>query len=265
MVNKYLNKLQGQRVLLVGGTSGIGYGIAEASIENGATVIVASRRESSVASAVEELKKSYPDAKSRISGYTCDLGAKDMEAEIVKLFDFATERGIHKIDHIAETVGEGRPNGGLDALMSAELERAHRVRVLGVLMLVKVGRQYIKPASSSSFTITSGVLVHRPLPGMALLTAMGGEKEGLRKGLAIDLAPIRVNVVSPGYVRTKALESAAGEDPTQLQPFMEMLSSKTLVNQTGTVEDSAEMYVSLMKSHFVTGTVLHVEGGQLLK
>jgi NAD(P)-dependent dehydrogenase (short-subunit alcohol dehydrogenase family) len=71
---KYTSKLDGARILIFGGSSGIGYGAAEASIESGATVIISSSSESKIQASVKSLNESYPSAKDRISGYACNLG-----------------------------------------------------------------------------------------------------------------------------------------------------------------------------------------------
>jgi len=116
MPNKYLSKLQDKRVLLIGGTSGIGYGIAEGALEFGASVVIASRSSSKVTSAVESLKSSYPNIDgSKIRGHTVDLNTKetDTEEQLIKLFDFATDNGAQKLDHVVETAGDLKLAGKL--------------------------------------------------------------------------------------------------------------------------------------------------------
>ena len=100
------SKLSAARVLLIGGTAGVGFAAAEACLEAGATVIVSGSNDERLASAVEKLKEAYPEAASssgRILGKTCDLSdASKIEANLKALLEFASEGG--KIDHIVFSV-----------------------------------------------------------------------------------------------------------------------------------------------------------------
>jgi len=101
---KYTSKLSKSSILIFGGSSGIGYGVAEAVLENGATVYISSSSQSRVDEAVKELQKSYPSKKDSVSGVVCDLGSEDMESNIVKALDAVTTKG--KLDHIVHTAGD---------------------------------------------------------------------------------------------------------------------------------------------------------------
>ena len=264
MANKYLNKLQGQHVLVVGGTKGIGYAVAEAAVEFGGTVVAASSKQENVHAAVEQLKKSYPDASDRISGQVIDISAADLEGHLDSVFQNITKGG-QKIDHVVETAGEGMTPVNIDNATIEGLEQASRGRVAGTTILAKVARWYMNDEYTSSFTMTGGIVGFKPPKGLGLVAGIGGTKEGLSRGLAIDMAPIRVNLVSPGVIHTSLLEKRVGGDPAKLQKLLEGSASQSLLNRVGTAEDAAEIYVSAMKSHFVTGSVMHVEGGYLLK
>lgn len=251
-------------MLVVGGTKGIGYAVGEAAVEFGATVVVASSKEENVVAAVEQLKQSYPNASDRISGQVIDVGASDLEGHLDKVFQTITKGG-QKVDHVVETAGEGLTPITIDTATIEGLEQASRGRVAGTTILAKVARRYMNDTYTSSFTMTGGIIGFKPPRGLGLVAGIGGAKEGLSRGLAIDLAPIRVNMVSPGVIHTSLLEKRAGGDPAKLQQLLDGSASQSLLNRVGTVEDAAEIYVSAMKSHFVTGSVMHVEGGYLLK
>ena len=260
---KFLNKLSGQRVLLIGGTKGIGYGIAEASVEFGGTVFVASSKQESVDNAIKSLKESYPEAKDRVSGGVINLRSDNVESDLKKLFDAVTDGGKDTLDHIVDTSGDGVGSLKLDSVTIDELQHSMQLRYIGMVMIAKVGSQYLKKAYTSSFTVTSGALVYKPTPGRGMLAGVGGAKEGLVRGLAVELAPVRVNLVSPGAIDTSLLRSFA--PPDQIDGMMKMFASGSLANRIGSVEDTAEIYTSIMKCGFVTGQVFHVEGGYLLK
>ncbi|RMZ90058.1 hypothetical protein DV736_g2724, partial [Chaetothyriales sp. CBS 134916] len=263
MSGKYLGKLQDKRVLVVGGTSGIGYGVAEGTIEFGARVIVASRTQANVDKAVNQLKSTYPERAANICGHTVVLGAADAEDQLQTLFDFATNGGKDKLDHIIDTAGdlESMMNLNIETITPELIAKAHRVRFVGTALLAKFANKYLHKSHTSSFTMTTGVLTHKPSPGLGVAIAVaGGGKEQLTKGLAIDIAPIRVNAISPGVIETPLMAKAA-----QVRSgARESWQSASLLKRIGRVEDTSEFYLAVMRSEFVTGTVIHVEGGYLL-
>ncbi|EXJ69540.1 uncharacterized protein A1O5_07576 [Cladophialophora psammophila CBS 110553] len=267
MPSKYLSKLHDKSVLIVGGSSGIGYGIAEACLEFGAKVVIASRSADKVSSAVSTLKASYPEHAANIRGHTVDLNSAqtNFEEQLVALFDFATDNGTKKLDHVVETAGDLGLAGklGLDIITPELMTQASSVRLVGVIMLAKVANKYLNKASTSSFTMTSGALIYKPRPGFGPFIGASGGKEALTRGLALDMAPIRVNLVSPGAIETELLYSSIPQG-MERQQFAEMYKKTNLLGKIGSVEDVVESYLSLMKNSFQTGTVVHSEGGYLL-
>jgi NAD(P)-dependent dehydrogenase (short-subunit alcohol dehydrogenase family) len=101
---KYTSKLVGSRVLIFGGSSGIGYGVAEAVLENGAHIYISSSSQKRVDDAVSRLQESYPSKKDHVKGIVADLGSEDMETNIVNALKFATKDG--KLDHVVHTAGD---------------------------------------------------------------------------------------------------------------------------------------------------------------
>lgn len=137
MASKYLNRLQGQRVVILGGTSGIGYAIAEASIENSATVIISGSKQDKVDLKVTALQESYPEAAERISGKVCDLSnLEQQESNIVAILDFASNNGAKKLNHIVNTVGDKLHNPPFSELSVEKIQkrltgRRHRLFTSG--------------------------------------------------------------------------------------------------------------------------------------
>ena len=258
---KYISKLAGKRVVIVGGTSGIGFGTAEACIEYGAIVTVASSQQAKIDKTIQRIKTSYPDAAERISGHVCDLSSPDLEANIKALLDFATANGEYKLDHVVSTAGDSY---GLTTLADATAEKiqAHgQVRFVGSVLLAKVAMQYLNKSNTSSYTMTSGVKATKPSAGWSILAGWGAANEGLTRGLAIDMAPVRVNCVAPGAVDTELFDSF-GEG--RRQGIVDFYKSASLTRSVASPEDIAESYTYLMKDTFVTGTVLHSDGGHTL-
>lgn len=266
MPRKYLDKLKGSLVLVVGGSAGIGFAVAEAAVEHGANVVIASRSQARIDDAVHRLKASYPDHPGTIRGHTCNLRSAQVEAEIAKLYEFATENGKTPIDHLVDTAGEFPTSTAKpieDSDRDTWLEAFHE-HFTGTALLASHALKHMHHASTSSITLTSGVLVSRPMKGMSSRIPAGGAKQTLTHALAVDMAPIRVNIVVPGAINTESLQDmfkAMGGGPGPEERFRGM----SLLNAIGEVEDVAESYLCSMKNRFVTGTVLNCEGGFFLK
>ena len=262
-------KLQNARILLLGGTSGIGFATAEASIEAGAIVIVSSSTPGRLSSALSKLKTSYPEAATanKIHGHICDLSqAGSLEVNIRALLEFATDNNTHKLDHISYTAADIPKLPGLAEYQASETKSSTVIiRYDAPIIFGKLAPAYMNPGPRSSITFTSSSTSTKPTPGRAVLTAVGASTEGVAKGLAVDLAPIRVNVVAPGTVDTELLRALAGPDPKVQAGFKEMLKKVTLLNKVGEPEEVAEAYVYLMKDSNITGAVIHTDAGRLLK
>lgn len=104
---KYTAKLEGSRVLIIGGTSGLGFTVAEACVEYGALVTVSSSNKDRVQGTVEKLKKSYPSASDRVFGLTVDLSkAETLEDELKTLLEGTVRDLGGKLDHVVFTAGD---------------------------------------------------------------------------------------------------------------------------------------------------------------
>ncbi|KAJ7601579.1 hypothetical protein DFH06DRAFT_1025531 [Mycena polygramma] len=116
---------------------------------------------------------------------------------------------------------------------------------------------YLNTKHKSSITLTAGTLHRRPIPGFSAIIGVSGAIEALSRGLAVDLAPIRVNVVSPGDVKTELWEKMLGG-------MEEKFKNKTLTKELGTPEGAAEAYLFCMRSALATGQGFKIENGSLL-
>ncbi|TID02733.1 Tropinone reductase-like protein [Colletotrichum higginsianum] len=270
MSPKYITKLEDKFVVVIGGTSGIGFAVAEASVEFGARVVVASRSQERVDDAVKKLVTSYPDAGNRIRGHVVNLYGNESEASITGLFESITDGGRDQVDHVVETAGESIGSLTLPEVTPQRIAEATSSRVTGSVMLAKVVGNYLKKAHTSSLTFTGGALAEKPPPGMSVMASIGGAKNSLTRGLAVDLSPVRVNLVAPGAVQTAVLDSffesmGLEKGSAGFEAAKTMLKNASVSGRIGDPEDVAEAYLSLMRNHFVTGTILDVNGGMFLK
>lgn len=239
--------------------------MAEACVEHGAVVTVASSQQSKVNETIKRLNTSYPDKSANVTGYMCDLAAANAESNIRALLESATDQGRHKLDHLVHTAGDSV--GMLPPLSEITAEKVMArlpVRLIGSILLAKLAPQYMNLSSGSSITLTSGITTDRPVPGFILGSALGAAIQGLTRALAVELKPMRVNCVVPGAVLTELFNVFTGGDPERLKRLTDMWAQKTLVGQIGRPEQVAEAYVYCMKDAFVTGQLIKTEGGCVL-
>jgi NAD(P)-dependent dehydrogenase (short-subunit alcohol dehydrogenase family) len=238
-------KLEGQRVLVIGGSSGIGFAVARAALEHGARVTIASSSAERLRAAVERLEGS-------------EGAALDVTDEAAVQSFFAASGTF---DHIAFTAADW---GQVDHALFSDIDLAAAatlfdVRFWGALAVAKHGAKCVAPGGS--ITLTNGMAAHRPQKGLAISTAMAGAVEHLVKGLAAELAPVRVNGVCPGAIRTEAWD----ELPEDFRRFQEARLAGQLLPRVGETAEAAEAYLYLMRGTYTTGQTLRVEGGWSLQ
>lgn len=262
MASKYISKLRDKRVLIIGGTSGIGFAVAEAALEHDAYVCLASSTQAKVDQAIARLQESYRGKDAKISGHICDLSQlQHLESNVETLLKAATDHGAIKLDHIVFTAGDAVQAPAVSELTVESVQKLGNVRFFGPLVLAKYAPTYMTPGPRSSITLTSGTISHKPFKGRTVMAAWGSGIEGIMRGLAVDLAPMRVNLVSPGAILTEIWD---GIPEGRRAGLLEGFKKETLTGEMGLPEDVAEAYLHSMKDGFMTGTVLHTDGGRIL-
>lgn len=237
--------LTGKDVLVIGGGSGIGFAVAMAAKADGAKVTIASTSAEKLAAAAGRLG----------GAATAVLDVTD-EAAVAAYF-----AGSSGFDHIVTTAGDwgGARRGPLaDADLDASAAN-FGVRFWGAVKVAKHGAKAIRPGGS--LTLTDGMIAHRPSRGSALATAMAGGIEHLTRGLAVELAPIRVNCVCPGLIATEIWDTMMGD---RRDAQFAQMTGRYLLPRPGTAEEVAEAYLYLLRGGYTTGQVLYVEGGSAL-
>jgi NAD(P)-dependent dehydrogenase (short-subunit alcohol dehydrogenase family) len=233
-------KLKDKNVLVIGGGSGIGFGIAQGAAAEGAKVTIASRNAQKIAE------------KAKSIGATGAVLDVTEEANIEKFFKEHTG-----FDHIAFTAGDtdGLSMGNLSDLDLKQAAQRFNTRFWGAVAVAKHGAMHL-PAGGS-YTFTNGMLAHRPMKGMPIVSASAMAAEGLALGLAVDLAPVRVNCVCPGLIETE-LFARYGEARHEM---LKAMAQRQLIQRPGTPEEAAEAYLTCMRNTFMTGQILKIEGG----
>ncbi|KAI4168601.1 MAG: hypothetical protein LQ343_006265 [Gyalolechia ehrenbergii] len=255
------DKLNGTHVLVIGGSSGLGFGVAQAALDQGAHVTIASSRKEKVDKALSRLSQAQEGNASSISGHVCDLSkVAELEDNLSQLFQAATS--TKKIDHLVHTAGDVLEIKPFAETSASEMLAWGTVRFLGALVIGKLAPKYLNPGPKSSITFTSGTMSHRPKRDVTMQAAWGSGIEGATRGLSVDLAPIRVNCVCPGAIHTELFEHIPPQARTSV---MNEFRDWSLLNVMGSPEEVAESYIYLMKTTFATGTTTVVDGGRLIK
>lgn len=236
--------LNGKRVIILGGSSGLGLATAKGAAAEGAVVVI-------VSSSRERIDKALQALPEGSTGYATDLSK---EENIKAFFSHAGP-----FDHLVYTAAE---NLNLKTIADTDLEKAKDFFVLrfwGALAAVKYGAPLIREGGSIS--LTSGIASLRPGAGWSLASAICGAMEGVTRAMAVELAPIRVNVVMPGVVQTNLWSNMPVPDREQ---FYESVGNALLVKRTGQPDDIAQTFVFLMKQSFATGQTFIIDGGAVL-
>jgi len=235
-------KLKNQKVLIVGGSSGIGLATAKAALEEGASVVIASR-------SMEKLGKANHSLGQKAMIIQADLADRN---SLKTLF-----REVGPFNHLFISAAE--PKTGL--IRDTDLEDIRsslETRFWGTYCATQLAAPNM--TRDGSITYMSGNAAVHPIKGSSVGAASVAAVEAFARVMALELAPIRVNVIRAGLIDTPLLDRYGN----QRQAIIEGYSKRVPLKRIGSAEDVAEAAVYLMKSTYTTGAILQVDGGALL-
>jgi NAD(P)-dependent dehydrogenase (short-subunit alcohol dehydrogenase family) len=237
-------ELSGKRIVVLGGSSGIGLAVAQHVVARGARAIIAS-------SNVDRVKQAVTTLDGHAEGHALDLSN---EREIQNFF-----QKIGDFDHLVYTAGDTLQLNELAATDLTKARHAFELRYWAALAAVKHASPHIR--KGGSIVLTTGVAGRRPHKGWTIAASVCGTIEALTRALAVELAPIRVNAVSPGVVRTNLWQNMSANERENL---FESVGKALPVGRVGEPDDIAQAYLFLMQEGFSTGQTVVVDGGTVL-
>src|ERR1700741_2864285 len=233
-----------KRIVVLGGSSGIGLAVAQQVVARGARAIIAS-------SNTDRIKQAVATLDGNAEGYTLDL---TNERDIQNFF-----QNIGDFDHLVFTAGDTLQLNELVATDLTKARHAFELRYWAALAAVKYANPHIR--RDGSIVLTTGVAGRRPHKGWTVAASVCGTIEALTRALAVELAPIRVNAVSPGVVRTNLWQSMNADARAHLY---ESVGKALPVGRVGEPYDIARAYLFLMQEEYSTGQIVVLDGGAQL-
>lgn len=231
--------LAGKKVVVIGGSSGIGLATAELAKKEGAEIIIASRSAAKLDPVAERLK---------VTAIPTDVTSDQSVAELF--------RRTGPVDHVVLTAAQLR-TGPFKTVPMEDVRGTMEGKFWGAWRVAREAE--IRPGGS--LTLVTGFLSVRPRPNSAIISAANGALESLARALALELAPVRVNAVSPGVIDTPiraAMPEAARNE------MLAKTAAALPVGRVGMAEDIAWQILSFMANGFATGSIVYVDGGALV-
>ena len=221
--------MKNQTVVVIGGFSGIGKAVAEQAAAAGARLIAAGRR----------------------SAPQVDIAD---DASVQRFF-----AEVGEFDHLVVTSGPVIASARLADLNVADAIAAFNVKFFGQLRAVKFAAPFLR--AGGSVTLTSGLLARKAVAGALVKATMNAAVESMTKTLARELAPLRVNVISPGMVETGMWGDMTDAERAAMA---QRAGSGLPVGRVGQPSELAQAYLMVMQNGFMTGAVVDVDGGGVL-
>ena len=248
------------KVAIVGGASkGIGYGIARLLAQEGASIVIAARREPDLSQAAERIRG---ETGVRVLPIAADARKAD---DCKRIVEMATKE-FGGVDILVNNDG-APPIGEIMSFDDTAWHKAVEQNLMYVIRMVREAVPSMKARGGGSILNITAISAIQPIPGFALSVATWSGVIGFAKTLSLEVAQhgINVNTICPGYIDTSRLRTvfAAGGEPMEV--VQDRLRQEIPVKRIGTVDDIAHLVALLVspKGSYITGAAIQVDGGLL--
>ena len=231
-------EIAGKKAVVLGGTSGIGLATSIMLVEMGASVVAASRDPSKAGDVPDGIQLAALDTRN--------------EADVKAFFE-----ATGKIDILVNSATGGSRAFGPFLEMDMQGFKGSFDKLWGYANVVRHGAPHV--ADDGTIVLVSGSPSRKPKPGQIALSAVGGAVEALSRALSAEIAPKRINVVSPGIIDTPMV-ALTGEDRDK---HYQNITEPHLIKRAGTSEEIAKGIIFVIENDYVTGTTVDVDGGWL--
>ena len=229
-----------RKALVFGGTSGIGLAVSARLAAHGAKVVAISRNP----------ERSREELPSDVTLEACDTrNAQDVEAVF---------KAHAPVDILVNTATGGVRASGPFAEMDMDAFKGSFDKLWGYANTVRFGLPHM--SEDASIVLVTGAPAKRSLTGQVALASVGAAIQAFVLRIAREIAPKRINVVSPGLIDTPMF----GPDPALRKKALQPAVERFLINRLGTPDEVAQAVEFLILNEYVTGTTIDVDGGWLL-
>lgn len=234
-----MSTLKGKKIMVIGGTSGIGLATSRLLRDEGANVIAVSRR--------GEIDAKSKGDNAKIKTDSCDVLDRDGLKALFK------KHG--KLDHLVCAATGGPRAKGPFVDMDLDEYQGSFAKLWGYTNCVQAAAKHL--SKKGSIAIVSGSPARKCAEGMIAISSVGGAVEAFGKAIAKELAPIRVNIVSPGLIDTPMFPLKGKER----KDFYKNATADNLVPRAGSAEEVGAGIVFVLANEFMTGSTVDVDGG----
>ena len=235
--------LNGKKAIVLGGTSGIGLAAVQQLESAGASVLAASRSEANIAAATAATGDAVTFRR---------VDVLDRDALSAMFADFAT------FDILVNCATGGERATGPFLQMDLDGFEGSFRKLWGYVTSVRLGAEHL--ADDGAIVLVSGFPARKSNPGSSAIATVGNAVEGFARAIAPEIAPRRINVVSPGLIDTPMFPMQGD----QREQFFARATKDTLVPRAGTADEVASAITFLLQNDYMTGSTIDVEGGALL-
>lgn len=234
------SSFEGKTVLVVGGSSGMGLGVAQAAVAAGARVHIVGRSD-------DKLQRAASKLGTDVTTHLVNIAEEEEVAALAEK--------IGGLDHLVVTAADLVFKPFKD-ISNDEIEKVLAAKFWGVIYLTR----HLAPrmAKDGSITFFSGSAAYKALAGGSIVAAANAALDGLTRTLALELSPVRVNVISPGFVDTPAWDFLPAESRADA---LKDIGAGLPLGRVGKVEELADAAMFVMGNGFTTGAVLQIDGG----
>jgi NAD(P)-dependent dehydrogenase (short-subunit alcohol dehydrogenase family) len=233
--------LQNQKIVVIGASQGMGFATAQLLANQGNEVIIASRTKEKIEKAAIEIGG---NTKAKVLDFTNEIAVKNFFGE------------VGNFDHLV-LIGAGLPAWGTFTQFESEaLKNAFDTKFFGYYYSAKHAIPHLR--KDGSIVMVIGGAARKAIMGTSGVAAVNGAILAMGRTMTIELAPLRVNIVSPGLVDTPAYDWMNEE---QKQDFFTQMGGQLPVGRVGQPEEVAHIIETVLDNNYLTGSVIDIDGG----